>query len=213
MLDRANGTPFTAKVIREVKGEDGCWSSLDMGVYQDDKLIGTYNRNYHSYGVETFAPFKYGDEYYALYSKEYTGTRVMRLPDCVDISEKGYGFCPVDLYVPWRYVCDVHDDDELTAEEKETYCECHSWHYPPAIGWVAGCFWGDDSSWKIEAFDLSDVQKGILRKLRPFGEAHMDADSLLKAVKPCFNPNYVEVSFRKTERIKDLLKGDDLCHT
>ena len=40
---------------------------------------------------------------------------------------------------------------------------------PPDHGFVAGCIWGDDSSWKIQYLDLSRVEEGILKREERFG--------------------------------------------
>jgi hypothetical protein len=41
--------------------------------------------------------------------------------------------------------------------------------YPPDHGFVAGCIWGDDSSWKIQHLDLSRVEEGIIERDERFG--------------------------------------------
>ena len=42
------------------------------------------------------------------------------------------------------------------------------WQYL-RFGFVAGCIWGDDSSWKIEVLDLAGVIAGTLRREARFG--------------------------------------------
>jgi hypothetical protein len=37
------------------------------------------------------------------------------------------------------------------------------------FGFVWGCVWGDDSSWKVQYLDLSDIQQGQLRREERFG--------------------------------------------
>lgn len=32
------------------------------------------------------------------------------------------------------------------------------------IGFVSGCVWGDDSSWKVECLDLTRVSEGVLKR-------------------------------------------------
>jgi hypothetical protein len=34
---------------------------------------------------------------------------------------------------------------------------------------VSGCYWGDDMSWKIQYLDLSEVERGIIRRDDRFG--------------------------------------------
>jgi hypothetical protein len=37
------------------------------------------------------------------------------------------------------------------------------------FGFVSGCVWGDDSSWKLQYLDLSRAAEGILRREERFG--------------------------------------------
>jgi len=37
------------------------------------------------------------------------------------------------------------------------------------FGFVAGCVWGDDTSWKIEYVDISEAHKGIIKRDARFG--------------------------------------------
>jgi hypothetical protein len=37
------------------------------------------------------------------------------------------------------------------------------------FGFVAGCIWGDDSNWKVQYLDLSEVSKGVLVRRESFG--------------------------------------------
>ena len=37
------------------------------------------------------------------------------------------------------------------------------------FGFVWGCYWGDDSSWKVQYLDLSRVQQGVVRREERFG--------------------------------------------
>ena len=41
--------------------------------------------------------------------------------------------------------------------------------YPPDHGFVAGCIWGDDSSWKIQHLDLCRVEERIIQRDERFG--------------------------------------------
>ena len=54
-------------------------------------------------------------------------------------------------------------------EEWNEYWKSHIiWHLPERVhGFVAGCVWGDDSSWKIEYLDLSKADEGISLIGRP----------------------------------------------
>lgn len=61
------------------------------------------------------------------------------------------GFCPVDYYVPYD-----HPDVDKAGDAGR-------------FGFVAGCIWGDDSSWKMQCLDLSEVSKGMLVRKESFG--------------------------------------------
>ena len=36
-----------------------------------------------------------------------------------------------------------------------------------------GCYWGDDNSWKVQYLDLSEIEKGIIRRDERFGYAEL----------------------------------------
>lgn len=108
-------TKYIHKLESSIETKPGCWNYTLVGVYQqelDDKdqvvsetKIGEYQRNYHNKGP--FYAFKLGDQWYALYSKEYMYTRVMSLPDCIDLCGEDKSnveykdhFCPVEYFVP-----------------------------------------------------------------------------------------------------------------
>src|SRR5262249_41440812 len=153
-----------------------------------EEQIGEYVRNYPNF-FDTFFPFEKDGKDYALYSTDYTATRVMELPSCRDIGGEepsSGGFCPVEYYVP-TYV-DLETTysgspetpyangkilrsrkNKATPEDLEPVSNVSNWRdaktgeamkfesltraispltfYP--FGFIAGCVWGDDSSWKI----------------------------------------------------------------
>ena len=77
------------------------------------------------------------------------------------------GFCPVEYHVP------CEDDGEATTETS-LYAAC---------GFVAGCVWADDSSWKIQYLDLSQARGGRLKRDERFGFIRLPAKlSLAEAV-------------------------------
>jgi hypothetical protein len=131
--------------------EKGVWGTLDVDVVRvsNGAVLGAYERNYPSL-FNTFWPFAKNGREFALYSRDYTATRVMELPSCRDIGGEERapaGFCPVDYYVPI---------DPRTHDAAD-------------LGFVAGCVWGDDTSWKIQALDLSDVETGTISRDESFG--------------------------------------------
>ena len=89
--------PFSVKLLEKVEIKKGCWKVSKVGIFQDDKQIGEYVRNYESYIEATFCPFLQDGKWYALYSPNYTVTRLMSLPDCKDLGgeeHNTWGFCP-----------------------------------------------------------------------------------------------------------------------
>lgn len=145
----------------------GCWDFLKVTILQQEKAggviydkIGEYQRSYRCM-YNTFVPFrqrKNGQiKEYALYSDEYTRSAVMSLPDCKQIvaeENHAWGFCPVDFYVPF--------------EDEKDYCGLDG-----MFGFVAGCVWGDDTSWKIQYLDLSEIDQGIIKREERFGYIEM----------------------------------------
>jgi len=243
--------PFYAKVLGKKDNGQGYWNYLNVGVFQrpeadlkvkgyteslvsdTDVQIGEYQRNYSTL-YRTFHPFQMTGnsrstpKWYALYSKDYTSTRIMSLPDCKDIGGEErdqWGFCPTDFWVPGlHYIESLHDegcprDDKRghtpdgtkactctivhehgcpccpETRVKNGSCTCkeawnkhfdkyHVWHFPDRVhGFVSGCVWGDDSSWKIEYLDLSRADEGIIKREARFGYIEMPAHLTLdKAV-------------------------------
>lgn len=157
--------------------------------------IGEYKRNYGF--LKTFQWFTKDGKDYALYSKDYTATRVMELPSCKDIGgeeAKSDGFCPVEFYVP-SYVIHEFKRDPIKGQKFRQYepsskaLEEGDVSRPvtgllhESFGFVAGCVWGDDTSWKVEYLDLSEVDKGILRHDDRFGYIELaPGSSLMDAI-------------------------------
>jgi hypothetical protein len=146
-------------LITPISFGDSAWSYLSVEVFKDNQFLGHYVRNYSSF-YDTFWPFKQEDKEYALYSCDYTSTRVMSLPDCNDLGGEErhqQGFCPTELWVPDNSIPETEDD----CPEPD--------HIKGQFGFVAGCVWGDDSSWKIQYLDLKNVSSGIIRRDDRFG--------------------------------------------
>jgi hypothetical protein len=234
--------PFYAKVLNKKDNGKGYWNYLNVGIFQraeadttvrgytkpqisaGDVQIGEYQRNYSTM-YRTFHPFELRGKWYALYSKDYTSTRIMALPSCKDLGGEErdqWGFCPVDYWVPGLHyiqsVCDPGCPREKTETHKPDFtksctctivhrhgcpicpetrvknesCTCkeewdefykkhHIWHFPDRVhGFVAGCVWGDDNSWKIEHLDLTHADLGVVTRTARFGyiemPAHLDLD-------------------------------------
>ena len=136
-----------------------------------DRRLGGYTRNYPAHGLGTWYPFSRGGKDYALYSRDYTSTRVMELPSCRDIGGEdpaAGGFCPVEYYIPEIDYFEKHPDPE-----KPDSFRFHSKKAPSDVAFVAGCIWADDSSWKIQCFDLSQVESGTIARDERFGYVAM----------------------------------------
>jgi len=146
---------------RSVEIRPGAWKYLEVEVLLDGEPVGRYTRNYPSL-FDTFVPFVQADgSVYALYSRKYTATRLMRLPTCEDIGgeeSSAVGFCPTGYYVPYR------PDRGLTGD----------W------GFVSGCIWGDDSSWKVQYLDLSGAGRGQIVRDERFGYLELPGRTALK---------------------------------
>lgn len=198
-----NTSPYFAKVIEEIPTGKNTRNYQTIGIFQQEKgkepqQIGSYQRNYSTF-YRTFFPFIHQNgKWYALYSPYYTSTRIMELPSCKDIGgeeDKGSGFCPVEYYVPTYVVCflekdengedDTYEIDQLEYEEWDDYAEKNDIiggiRYRP-FGFVAGCVWGDDWSWKIQYLDLSQADKGIIKREAKFGYIWLPSGLNLKDV-------------------------------
>ncbi len=161
----------------------GCWDGLLVEVFDGGEKVGEYLRDYPSL-FSTFHPFQKGDKCYALYSPGYMYTRVMSLPDCKDIGGENaentryeHHFCPTGNAVPFG----EYQFHEPTPEEPNRYVKRA---FDAGFGFVCGCIWGDDSSWKIQYLDLSGVTQGIVRRDDRMGYVALlnGADSLAAAI-------------------------------
>ncbi len=171
------GTPYSVEVSA-VENDPGTWNSSHVKVMHLGNVIGEYVRNYPLHARETFCPFMASDSnWYALYSAGYTECRVMRLHDdriedwCGISALADRGFCPAEFYVPqYRY----HDSVVMTDVEYSTYQEFLN-DTPDSdltrfctLGFLAGCFWGDDAGFSLRVLDLTEVPGKVLH-VREFG--------------------------------------------
>lgn len=89
---------FTARQIEQTSARG--FGKYRIGVFDGDSQIGEYERNYCR---APFYAFEQSGKWYALYSRDYTATRLMSLPECVDLGgeeREAWGFCPVEYFVP-----------------------------------------------------------------------------------------------------------------
>lgn len=182
---------------KPIKHGGDCWNTLEVSIFKQNpnggEQIGSYQRNYHDIS-NTFCPFILKGKEFALYSPNYTCTRIMSLPDCKDIGgekSSSNGFCPVDFYVPfYRKMIFRDSKDERDMEGLLTGEECFD---EPNLakarlspiefcnfGLVAGCVWGDDTSWKVQFLDLSEADKGKIKRYKRFGYIHLPENMHLK---------------------------------
>ena len=151
--------------IEEKNSAPGTWTTVHVDVLDGVRVVGAYDRNYRM--LQTFEPFRQGDRHFALISTNYTATSVMDLANGQIIAEEepnAGGFCPVGFYVPDWW--DIHSERELPGS---TYWTKDNEWPTGDFGFVWGCIWGDDSSWKVQYLDLSGIQDGILRREERFG--------------------------------------------
>jgi hypothetical protein len=172
-------TPRERYTIRvEVTKEPNTWPEAHVDILDGDRMIATYRHNYSL--LQTFEPFRQGDRTFALISPDYTATSVLDLDTgAIVAGEEPHagGFCPVGFYVPDWW--DVNDGTILPG----------SMHWRPAdhewpcgdYGFVWGCIWGDDSSWKVQHLDLSSVSDGVIRREERFGFLRLATHKKLEA--------------------------------
>ena len=142
---------------------------LDSG-----NVIASYDRNYAM--MDTFEAFRQGDHHYALIASDYTAASVMDLATREIIaSEKPdpAGFCPVGFYVPDWW--DIHDGSILPGSHRWRVDD--EWPHRGDFGFVWGCIWGDDSSWKVQWLDLSRIKEGEIARDDRFGYVELTSES------------------------------------
>jgi hypothetical protein len=172
----------------------------------DSTLVEVFRRTSSSSGLEkicqyeryyallrTFEPFRQGSRDFALISRDYTKTEVLDLESGNVIAEEvdepeglpGGGFCPVGFYVPDWW--DVNDGSVIPGSEH--WRADYEWPNGE-FGFVWGCHWGDDSSWKVQYLDLRQVQQGLIRREERFGYLEL---ATVGFENPCFNLERTEL--------------------
>jgi hypothetical protein len=150
-----------------IETQEGYMNHLRVDVVNEQGvLVTSYERN-HAALYRTFEPFRQRDRMLALVASDYTAMSVIDLATGeVIASEKPHpmGFCPTGFYVPDWW--DVHDGSILPGSTN-----WHAAYERPQgeVGFVWGCIWGDDTSWKVQLLDLSRVQEGVLVREERFG--------------------------------------------
>jgi hypothetical protein len=165
----------------------GTWASTIVEVFRrgDDgepEMVCEYARNYGL--LHTFEPFRQGGREFALIAPRYTGTAVLDLATGRVIAEEpesSAGFCPVGFYVPDWW--DLHDGSVIPGSE--SWDADYEWP-TGEFGFVWGCVWGDDSSWKVQHLDLTGIRSGVIRRDERFGYVELATDGYRS---PCFCPD------------------------
>jgi hypothetical protein len=67
----------------------------------------------------------------------------------------------------------VHGEGTLPGTM--TWTSVGEWPHAGDFGFVWGCRWGDDSSWKVQYLDLSRIQQDELRREESFGHLKLAA--------------------------------------
>jgi hypothetical protein len=163
---------YSARATRT--SPEGSWPKVAVEVLDGERLVGRYDRNYGL--LRTFEPFRQRGRDYALISPNYTATSVMDLGTGEIVAGEqpsSGGFCPVGFYVPDWW--DVHQRAEKygTLPGSRGWTKDHEWP-SGEFGFVWGCVWGDDSSWKVQYLDLSGVENGLLTREERFGYVVLD---------------------------------------
>lgn len=166
---------YTTRVTRT--SPEGVWTAVHVDIVDGDRVVAGYDRNHSMF--DTYEPFRQGDREFALIAPHYTATSVMDLASGEIIAGEEpdpNGFCPVGFYAPDWW--DIHDGSVPPGSLYWT----EEMEWPRGdFGFVWGCFWGDDSSWKVQYLDLSRVAQGELVRDERFGYVEL-------ATHPQLNP-------------------------
>jgi hypothetical protein len=94
----------------------------------------------------------------------------------------GWGFCPVEFYVPDNAEHHTKDAPYIVSsvESKDyLYSEDDLMAFTGQFALYSGCVWGDDSGgWKLRYIDLSRISEGIVTEDERFGYIPVAAKSL-----------------------------------
>lgn len=201
-IKRFIGTPYIIEVST-VENKPGTWNSSLVSIYKEcsgnTQFIGKYLRNYPLYAKETFYPFQSSDgNWYAVYSANYTCTRVMklfddRIEDWCGEEPSNNGFCPTEFYIPRYHEYSLPDDsdsyfliDNTCKDDNEFVSEGKvpdlvSTNYC-AFGFLSGSKWGDDGIWKLRFMNLEGVPNKQIEITEKFGYWEIPTSIPLKQI-------------------------------
>lgn len=173
----------------------GTWDSTLVEVFRrhgasERERVCIFERDYAL--LQTFEPFRQGTRELALISRHYTRSAVLDLATGEILAEEsestaGSGFCPVGFYVPDWW--DLHDSSIIPGSE---YWSADLEWPVGDFGFVWGCHWGDDRSWKVQYLDLRRIQEGIIARDDRFGYVELATTRQASAGVP----DFIEVSRR-----------------
>lgn len=201
---------YIARVVEEVelesRTEGGMIQRLDylrVGVFRvEDGLeeqVGEYERNYPAL-FDTFTHFAKEGRDYALYSPDYTTTRILELPTCKDIGGEEHdsrGFCPIGYFVPTYAEFENYFPFDAKGRRRRINNPKPEYFLPDPLnaarkaltpiqfypfGFVAGTIWADDEFYKIQYLDLSEAEKGIIKRDDRFGSVMIPEKMSLRDV-------------------------------
>jgi hypothetical protein len=177
------------QALTEPFSKGNTWQQTHVTVRSGGDAVAAYDRNYQM--MRTFEPFRQlrDGEWrpYALISHNYTQSSVLDLRQGLIIAEeperemvklpsgreiRAEGFCPVGFYVPDWW--DLNDGSILPGNE---YWESDNEWATGELGFVWGCIWGDDTSWKVEALDLSRITEGVITRDARWGYLELNTHS------------------------------------
>lgn len=141
----------------------------------------------------------------------------------VGTEKPGWGFCPVEFYVPdWaeqyerdslHYLFEMKDKEPRFLYDEEDFMR-----FTGQYALYMGCVWGDDSGgWKIRHIDLSRISEGIVTSDERYGYIQFAGDSLRKDVNIWSDMNrmtipvelYADIDTGKAFRIEANWRDDD----
>lgn len=124
--------------------------------------------------------------------------------------------CALDVPNPKIMSNGGYDWDSCICKEYRAnwHSSHYVWKFPERVhGFVAGCVWGDDSSWKIQHLDLSKADEGIIIRSSRFGYLELpDENNLCDAIKincedPEEFPDYISLKIASAEYY-DIITGN-----
>ena len=109
---------------------------------------------------------------------------------------------------------DVFSDPDFRKEWEETFKRLDTGEDDdreidpnPNIGFVSGCVWGDDTSWKIQVLDLSKVHEGVIKRKESLGYIELPRDKTLEEAlirfHDCYSGQVIRFNLEQTWILKD----------